>query len=121
MVVCLPVIAVMILARHLLLQIMGADVGVAAEALVIMAAAQLVIAILPARDTLLAMSGHGAQLRTLSLMQGVVIGVGCVCADPAVRRRGRGPGQRRGLASGRPGRGIDVAPPCAGRVRRSTA
>jgi O-antigen/teichoic acid export membrane protein len=82
MVVCLPVIAVMILARHLLLKIMGADVGVAAEALVIMAAAQLVIAILPARDTLLAMSGHGAQLRTLSLMQGVVIGVGCAVLIP---------------------------------------
>lgn len=71
--VCLPVIVIMILARHPLLSLMGADVGAAPLALTIMALGQLGIAVLPARDTLLAMSGHGGALRSLSLMQGVVI------------------------------------------------
>lgn len=84
MAVCLPAIAVMMLARHPLLGVMGADVGAAPQALVIMAAGQMVIAVLPARDTLLAMSGHGAALRTLSLMQGAVIGLGCLVLIPTL-------------------------------------
>jgi O-antigen/teichoic acid export membrane protein len=74
--VCLPAIAAMILLRHPLLGLMKSDVPAASEGLVIMALGQLAYAMLPGRDTLLAMSGHGAVLRTLSLIQVAVCIVG---------------------------------------------
>lgn len=80
--VCLPVIGLMILLRHELLSVMGADLGAAPTALTIMAVGQLVIAVFPARDTLLAMAGAGRALRALSLAQGVVIGAGSFLLIP---------------------------------------
>lgn len=72
--VCLPALALMALLREPLLRMMGAHSQIAEAALLWMLAGQLVIAALPARDTLLAMTGRGAALRNLSLAQ-VAVGL----------------------------------------------
>lgn len=72
--VCLPALALMALLREPLLKLMGAHSQTAEAALLWMLAGQLVIAALPARDTLLAMTGRGAALRNLSIAQ-VAVGL----------------------------------------------
>ncbi|MFD2249099.1 O-antigen/teichoic acid export membrane protein [Pseudochelatococcus lubricantis] len=64
-----PMIAVMMLFPSHLLSILGNGFEIAATALVIMAAGQLVNCLLPCQDILLAMTGYGVQLRTLNLLQ----------------------------------------------------
>jgi O-antigen/teichoic acid export membrane protein len=81
--VCLPVIALMGLLRQPLLQLMGTPTTEAGAALLWMLGAQLAVAALPARDTTLAMTGHGAALRNLSLAQVGVSALGCLLLIPS--------------------------------------
>lgn len=80
--VCLPAIAAMALLREPLLGLMGVRSPAAEAALLWMLAAQLLVAALPARDTLLAMSGRGHALRNLSLAQAGVGAATCFLLIP---------------------------------------
>ena len=64
-----PVVAIMMLFPSSLLSLIGPGFETAATALVIMAVGQLVNCLLPCQDILLAMTGHGARLRLLNLLQ----------------------------------------------------
>ncbi|MGV6875337.1 lipopolysaccharide biosynthesis protein [Pseudochelatococcus sp. B33] len=65
----LPAIAVMLLFPATLLNLLGPGFDMASTALVIMAAGQLVNCLLPCQDIVLAMTGRGAHLRTLNIIQ----------------------------------------------------
>lgn len=65
----LPGIAVMALFPAELLNLVGPGFDSASGALLIMAAGQLVLCLLPCQDVVLAMTGHGAYLRTLNIIQ----------------------------------------------------
>ncbi len=65
----LPGIAVMALFPATLLNLIGPGFDIARTALIIMAMGQLVSCLLPCQDIVLAMTGHGAYLRTLNLIQ----------------------------------------------------
>ncbi len=66
---CLPLIAGLALGAAPLLRFLGAGALGAVQAMWILLVGQLVFCLLPCRDTLLAMTGHGAVLRRLSLVQ----------------------------------------------------
>ncbi|MBS9475701.1 lipopolysaccharide biosynthesis protein [Ancylobacter radicis] len=75
----LPPIAIMMLAPAPLLALIGPGFEIAATALVIMAAGQLVNGLLSCQDIMLAMTGHGSLLRWLNVAQFLVC-----CAAGAV-------------------------------------
>jgi O-antigen/teichoic acid export membrane protein len=64
-----PVALAMLLFPGLLLSVVGPDFRTGAPALAILAAGQLVNALLPSQDVVLAMTGHGGVLRLLNLVQ----------------------------------------------------
>lgn len=73
----LPAILVMLLVPGWLLALVGSGFEVAAGALVILSLGQLVNGLLSCQDVMLAMTGHGALLRRLNLLQlavGLVLG-----------------------------------------------
>lgn len=74
-----PPIAIMMLAPAPLLALIGPGFEIAATALVIMAAGQLVNGLLSCQDIMLAMTGHGSLLRWLNVAQFIVC-----CAAGAV-------------------------------------
>lgn len=65
----LPGIAAMALFPGTLLNLIGPGFDIARTALIIMAMGQLVSCLLPCQDIVLAMTGHGAYLRTINLIQ----------------------------------------------------
>ena len=67
--VCLPMIAALALAAPPLLNVLGAGSLEAVQTLWILLLGQLVFCLMPCWDTFLAMTGHGAVLRRLSLFQ----------------------------------------------------
>lgn len=64
-----PVCIAMMLWPELLLRLMGSGFEMAATALIILAAGQLVNCVLASQDLLLAMTGHGRLLQRLNLLQ----------------------------------------------------
>lgn len=64
-----PVILAMVAAPATLLHLIGPGFEVGATALVILAMGQLVNCLLPSQDVVLAMTGHGRELRRLNLLQ----------------------------------------------------
>lgn len=78
MVFALPPVAVMIAAPGFLLSIVGPNFDIGASALVILAIGQAFNALFPLQDMMLAMTGHGRTLRSISLVQlavGVALGL----------------------------------------------
>ncbi|WP_197735763.1 lipopolysaccharide biosynthesis protein [Allostella humosa] len=73
----LPAALVMMLWPEFLLRLIGPGFEIAAPALTILAAGQLVNCLLPAQDLMLAMTGHGRRLQQLNLLQ---FAAGCVLA-----------------------------------------
>ena len=67
--VCLPMIVVLALAASPLLRVLGAGSAQATQTMWILLMGQFVFCLLPCKDTFLAMTGHGAILRRLSLVQ----------------------------------------------------
>ena len=65
----LPLLLVMLLIPASLLRLVGPAYTVASAALVVLAAGQVVNALLSCQDVLLAMTGHGSVLRILSTLQ----------------------------------------------------
>lgn len=65
----IPIILAMVAAPATLLRLVGPGFEMAAPALVILAAGQLVNCLLPSQDVLLAMTGHGRLLQRLNLLQ----------------------------------------------------
>lgn len=64
-----PVVLVMMLFPSFLLHLIGPGFEIAATALIIMSVGQLVNALLPCQDIMLAMTGHGGVLRWLNAAQ----------------------------------------------------
>lgn len=78
----IPLVAVMMLAPSTVLHLIGPGFEIAATALVILAFGQLVYALLPCQEIVLAMAGFGGTLRWLTIAQTVVCVVLCVVLIP---------------------------------------
>ncbi|MCS0496124.1 oligosaccharide flippase family protein [Ancylobacter sp. MQZ15Z-1] len=79
----LPPIALMMLFAGTILHLVGPGYEIAAAALVVMCAGQLVNCLLPCQDVMLAMTGHGGVLRWLNLGQLATCAVAGVLLVPA--------------------------------------
>jgi O-antigen/teichoic acid export membrane protein len=75
MILCLPLIAVLVVSAGPMLSLLGVSADQGTKVLMILLVGQLVFCVLPSRDLVLAMAGHGKTLRRLSLWQ---LGL-CVC------------------------------------------
>ncbi|WP_374448329.1 lipopolysaccharide biosynthesis protein [Stella sp.] len=81
----LPVILAMMAFPATLLRLIGPGFEIAAPALTLLAAGQLVNCLLPSQDLVLAMCGHGRRLQQLNIAQFVV---GCILAAVLVPQFG---------------------------------
>jgi O-antigen/teichoic acid export membrane protein len=82
-VICLPLIAIMIAAPRTLLSLLGHDFTIAAAALGILSAGQIVNTMLPTQDMMLAMTGHSRILQRVNLQQLVVCCLLCGTLIPS--------------------------------------
>lgn len=81
-VLCLPLIAIMMIAPRSLLSLLGKDFTSAWLALEVLALGQIVNTLLPTQDMMLAMTGHSRILQRINIQQLVVCCVLCACLVP---------------------------------------
>ena len=82
--ICLPLIAIMMTVPRTLLSLLGGDFTMAAAALAILSAGQIVNTLLPTQDMMLAMTGHSRVLQRVNIQQLVVCCLLCGTLIPSL-------------------------------------
>jgi O-antigen/teichoic acid export membrane protein len=108
-VIGVPVALLLLLVPGLLLGLVGPDFRSGAPALAVLAFGQLVNALLPSQDVVLAMTGHGRTLRLLNLLQLATMVVLCATVIPAFGLMGAAVTQSVLIVQGAIGTAIAVA------------